>query len=751
MTKFCSGFSFLGFCASSALALGMMSCAGSTAAPESAADQAGGAAEAANAQKAALGALHTELRGTTVRGLTTMGVTRMGNALYVMGGYFGQPHDYSKDFQNEEFSRLDVTTGTWEQLPNAGGIQSVILVNDGKFVYRVGGMRAMNSAGEPENLRSTTEVARFDPASKTWTPLTDLPEPRSSHQAVIDGHTLYVVGGWALAGGSYDSTWSETLLSCDLSQPSCTWKSSPLPFKTRAMGAAVHHGKMYVVGGLTPEESTSKVWVGDLAAGSWAPGPALPDENLTPTAAVWGDQLFANGGDGNVYRLSADGTSWQTAGALQFSRMFHQLVAGDDGLWVVGGVPGKVRGARVRHVEHVIAAQSAGTVWTLDALSPAKNRQGVFLNGTQLYVFGGNNSLEQHDFETKNFVDQSFRLDLGALDWKPLDNFPVARQSMQAVVTGDEENRTAYVVGGFGYSKEKPTSQPDVFAYDLKSAKWSKLAKGLPSARSQFGLAEWNNSLWVLGGLDYDDARKEPEKFKLPTAVLRMDLKDPTQGFSEAGFALKEKRRAFAGAQIGARYYLTGGLTGGDAGNFEPVAGCEVVDLEQKKSSEMACPSQHRLGGEMVNIEGKLYLVGGSVKGSGEEREPSKLIEVYDPATNQWSTLTDQIPLETTSQVRAFAYFDQLGLYSAQQKDAKAQVALLNPKAIAAGERKFASFTVQPSPPLPVVAKAAAAPGGPAQPGAAPAKPDAAPAKPAAPSAKPEPTAAAKPATVSKH
>ncbi len=723
MTRFCSGFSFLGWGAGAALALGVMSCAGSTASPETAADQAGaGAAEAASAQQATA-PLHAHVRGTTVRGLTTMGVTRLGNELYVLGGYFGQPHDYSKDFQSDDFARMDVTSGAWEQLPGAGGIQSVILVNDGKYVYRVGGMRAVNSAGEPENLRSTSEVARFDPSSKTWTPMTDLPEPRSSHQAVIDGNTLYVVGGWALAGGSYDSTWSETLVSCDLSHPTCTWKSSPLPFKTRAMGAAVHHGKMYVVGGLTPAEATSAVWVGDLATNTWTPGPAMPDENLTPTAAVWGNQLFTNGGDGNVYRLSADGNSWETAGALQFSRMFHQLVAGNDGLWVVGGVPGKVRGARVRHVEQVTAAPSAGTVWTLDAQSTAKNRQGVFLNGTQLYVFGGNNSLEQHDFETKNFVNSSYRLDLGSLDWKPLDDFPAARQSMQAIVSGGEENRTAYVVGGFGYSKEKPTSQPDVFAYDLKSAKWSKLPKGLPSARSQFGLAEWNDSLWVMGGLDYDDARKEPEKFKHPTAVLRLDLRDPSQGFSEAGFDLKEKRRAFAGAQLGSRFYLTGGIRE----DFQPVTSCEVLDLEQKQSSEMACPSQHRLGGEMVAIEGKLYLVGGSVKGSGEEREPSKLIEVYDPAANQWSTLTDQPPLETMTHVRAFAYFDQLLLYSAQQKDAKAQVALLNPKALAAGERKLASFVVQPSPPLPVVAK----PATPAKP-AAPAKPEPAAAKPTA-------------------
>ena len=33
-----------------------------------------------------------------------------------------------------------------------------------------------------------------------------------------------------------------------------------------------------------------------------------------------------------------------------------------------------------------------GIVWTLEAQSPAKNRQGIFREGQQLYVFGGNNS-----------------------------------------------------------------------------------------------------------------------------------------------------------------------------------------------------------------------------------------------------------------------------------------------------------------------------------------------------------------------
>jgi len=707
MTSFLNDLELSRFC-SPALALATLtlaaSCAGAGSAPGAAASvAASGAAEAAAAARAVH--LSSELRGVTPRGLTTMGVTRLGGSLYLLGGYFGQPHNYSKEFQSADFERLDVASGVWEPLPSAGALQSVILVNDGRYVYRVGGMRALNAASEPENLQSVTDVARFDPEAKTWTSLPSLPTPRSSHQAVIAGHTLYVVGGWALAGGSFDSTWADTLSSLDLSAARPEWQSTPVPFKTRAMGAAVYHGKLYVTGGLTPEDSTSAVWVGDLASGTWSAGPALPDDNLTPTAGVWADQLFANGGDGNVYRLASDGQKWETAGALQFPRMFHQLVAGDDGLWVVGGVPGgKDRGARVRHVEHVFDKPSAGSVWTLEAASAAKNRQGVFLQGQQLYVFGGNNSLEQHDFEAKNFVASAFRLDLGALDWKPMEALPVARQSLQSAVVGDAEHGVAYAVGGFGFADEHLATQPDVFSYDLASAKWSKLGRGLPAPRSQFGLSEWGNALWVVGGLDYDDSRKDKEQFQHPTAVLRMDLREPAQGFSAAGFAVREQRRAFAGAQLGTRYYLTGGIRA----DFQAVTSCEALDLEQKQSFDMACPSQQRLGGELVPLKGKLYLVGGSVEGSSGAREPSSRIEVYDPATNHWSTLSDKLPLETPSHLRAFAFHDDLLLYSAQQKTAQVQVALIHVDAVAAGESRYVSLSVTRTPDPPVPAKTAA-------------------------------------------
>jgi N-acetylneuraminic acid mutarotase len=628
-------------------------------------------------------------------GLTTVGATALGDQLYILGGYGGTPHQYSKRDQSREFYRLDTKSHRWDKLASVGPIQSAVLVNDGKYVYRVGGMIAKNDPGQPEDMHSLADVGRFDPEKNTWQALTSMPEPRSSHQAVLYGSRLIVVGGWKLDGGTYDSEWHPTLASCDLAEAQCTWKVEPMPLATRAHGAAVYGDKLYVLGGLTPEGSTDDVHIYDLKAGTWSRGPSLPKDNMTIVAAVYREQLYANGADGNVYRLAPDGSAWSVAGTLAFPRMFHQLIEGPSGLLAVGGIPSAHRGARIRHIEQAsLDAPPAGVVWTLDTQSAAKNRQGAFLLGQQLYVFGGNNSLEQHDFAPENFVSTARRLDLGTLEWKAAADFPVKRQSMQTAIGGTEEKPLGLVVGGFGFAGDRLGSQPEVYAYDVKADQWSASLAKMPIARSQFGLVEWEKAAWVIGGLNFEQNRKGDE-FKLPTAVLRLDLEHPEAGFTDAGFNVGETRRAFAGGLLGDRFYLTGGLKD----NFEPVIACEVLDLKTKTSSPMTCPSRHRLGGELVPLGNKLYLIGGSAPpDGGGERVPSTRIEAYDPATNQWTTLSDALPFEEPKQLQAFAYRDRLLLYTANRSTATVQVALVDPAALAAGSSQFVSVAVPASP-----------------------------------------------------
>lgn len=680
------------------IALLVAACAGQPR-PE-AASAAAGSLEAvgapALAARAAAGSaeLGSHLGDLMPTGLTTLGATTLGGSVYVLGGYSGPPHNYSKRDQSADFARYDLAARRWEKLPSIGPIQSAVLVNDGRHVYRVGGMRALNEAGQPENMHSLGDVARFDPATGAWQALDSLPVPRSSHQALVVGTTLYVIGGWKLAGASYDSEYQQTLLSCDLSQPKCAWQSRPMPFATRAMGAAEYNGKLYVLGGLTPDGGSDAVHVYDIASETWTAGPALPKDNLTICAAVYGERLYANGADGTVYRLSPDGQSWEPGAKLQFPRMFHQLVSSSAGLVVLGGIPSRDRGSRVRHMELVSPeAAPAGVKWTIASVSAAKNRQGAFLLGQQLYVFGGNNSLEQHDFERDNFVDTAHRLDLGALEWRPLESFPAKRQSMQTLITGDAEKPQAWVVGGFGFQGERLSSQPDVYRYDFAGDKWAKQPAGMSQARSQFGLVEWEGAAWVFGGLNFDATRKE--EFQLSPAVLRLDVAHPESGFVPAGLELREVRRAFAGARLGDRYYMTGGL----ADEFKSVTSCEVVDLKAKASLAMKCPKEHRLGGDLVALGGKLYLIGGSVQNAAGQREPTPRIEVYDPAADAWSTLSDVLPFPVPRQLQTFAFHDQLLLYTANHAAATVEVALLDPKALAAGRRNFVEIAVPPAPP----------------------------------------------------
>src|SRR5690606_22285191 len=113
----------------------------------------------------------------------------------------------------------------------------------------------------------------------------------------------------------------------------------------------------------------------------------------------------------------------------------------------------------------------AGLIMNLASDSAAKNRQGAFLWGQQLFLFGGNNSLGQHDFEKANFVSRATRLDLAALEWRPVPEFPAARQSMQALVVGRDEE-SALAVGGFGFNGDVLGTSADVYRHEIRKREW---------------------------------------------------------------------------------------------------------------------------------------------------------------------------------------------------------------------------------------------------------------------------------------
>jgi hypothetical protein len=603
------------------------------------------------------------------RPTTSFGAAVAGGRLYVLGGYDGTPHAYTAEHQSGELWSVDLETGRdWRRHAGVEGLQGLALVAHGDRVCRIGGMRAAAT----NEVRSIDEVACFDPASDAWEDLPSLPAARSSHDAIVVGDTVYVVGGWALAGDAREGRFHGAMLSMDLRDPAGGWVEREVPFRRRALGLAAVGNRLVAVGGMDESRQVSRrVDVLDLESGEWSSAPELPDDAFGVAVEGAGDRLFASTRDGAVRALRLDGGAWEDAGSLAFPRFFHHLVARGEGeLLAVGGIRGMSDAPRTAHVESIAIERAPGPrVVSIEVAYPgrAKNRQGMILEGDRLHLFAGNVSLEQHDFEPHHFTAEHHVLDLPSLTWSRGADYPFARQTIQT--------SGAVAIGGFGHDGTASPgtaarTHPEAFDYVAESDRWEPRA-ALPVARSQFGLARHGERLWIFGGLDYDPSREGEAAFAHLTEILSA----PVAGgaFERAPVEMSAPRRAFGGAVLGDRYYVVGGM----AGEFQLVTDCQSFDFAAQRWAPIACPRRPRLNPQLVAIGQRLYLVGGTGAGEGG-LAPERSVEVYDPATNTWSVLLEDIGIEP-QHLRAFEHRGRLMLLSTHTDEPVFRLVLIEP------------------------------------------------------------------------
>jgi len=266
--------------------------------------------------------------------------------LYVYGGHVGAAHAHSRDNLSSNFWRIPLTpNAAWETLPVQASVQGLALVAHRGLLYRIGGMTARNAAGEDDDLHSTSDFCRFDPQSKSWEELPPLPAPRSSHDAVVVGDLLYVIGGWKLAGTG-EGEWHNDCLVIDLAPPSPVWSRVPdPPFQRRALAIGNLGEKLVVVGGMDPSGTVSRdVDIYDPASSEWSAAPPLPGDDMNGFGvSAWNlaGQLFVSGSNGTVYRLKTTDGGWEVAGQLHQARFFHRLLPySDQSMIALGGAGG---------------------------------------------------------------------------------------------------------------------------------------------------------------------------------------------------------------------------------------------------------------------------------------------------------------------------------------------------------------------------------------------------------------------------
>jgi N-acetylneuraminic acid mutarotase len=275
--------------------------------------------------------------------VTSFGAAIAGDSLYMYGGHTGGAHAYSDQTQADTLYRLPLThEAKWDAVVKGPRLQGLAMVADGEKLYRLGGFIAQNAEGEEHDLHSQAAAARFDSEAKSWQPLPNLPEPRSSFDAAVLDHKIYVIGGWALSGES-DSQWHETAYALDLSASQPQWQAlAQPPFTRRALAVAAYGEKIYAIGGMQQEGGpTTKVDIYEPATDKWSEGPALPGEPMEGfgcSAFATGGRLYVSTIGGNLLRLAADGKSWEQVTKLERARFFHRMLPLDDShLVLVGG------------------------------------------------------------------------------------------------------------------------------------------------------------------------------------------------------------------------------------------------------------------------------------------------------------------------------------------------------------------------------------------------------------------------------
>lgn len=607
------------------------------------------------------------------KAITSFGAARAGDWIYVYGGHVGRAHAHSRDNLSGSFYRRPIEgNAQWEELPSGPPLQSPSLVAYGGKLYRIGGLDAKNARGEKGDLYSVASVHVFDPATKAWSNMPALPEPRSSHDAFVVGSKIYVVGGWRLNGRDGKPHWYDHTLALDLSSRDAKWTKIAQPFRTRALACAASDGKLVAIGGIT-KRPNGDVWIFDPDTESWSRGPKWPGFGFATSAATVGRTLFASGLEGIVYRLEED--AWKRTTTLAFPRFFHRLVpSGDDTLVAIAGADS---GGHARVVETVHLSRKGPVLTSLELDNPSRavRAQSLFRARGSLYAFGGSKSAKAHGFAADDFVTETFQLHPASAQWRKLSDLPAPRMVQEAVAhTPGRRGGRAYAIGGLFSLDGKVRSTNETFALDLKDGTWSPTTMAMPEGRMLFGATMHDGRLWVFGGSGIDPERRHAFLFRRSVLVGK-----PDGELRDTGIATPRARRAFAGAKLGDRYYMVGGF--GEKNDF--VTEVDVFDFDTKVWSSIPAPPAPRAMADLVVLDGKLYLCGGwspRPDGAAKDRTPNASVDVFDPSTGKWSTAVAKLPF-ATQRARCLAWHHRILFFTPGSTPGRCSLHLLDPGA----------------------------------------------------------------------
>lgn len=229
------------------------------------------------------------------------------------------------------FGRYDTADDAWAKLADLPvAVHHPMMAAAAGRVWLAGGYTGALNAST-----ATRRLDAYDPAANRWTAMPDMPGRRAAgFMVALDGR-LYVVGG---IGDAEDRMWVYDVAAG-------SWSDAPGPTKREHLGAAVSGGRVYVVAGRGfGRGNTGVLEAYDPAAGTWARLPDMPGVCGGCSAAATADgRIHVTGGEGGgrtyddhfVYDPAAG--AWSVAEPMPTAR--HGIAAAAVGarFYVIGG------------------------------------------------------------------------------------------------------------------------------------------------------------------------------------------------------------------------------------------------------------------------------------------------------------------------------------------------------------------------------------------------------------------------------
>ena len=178
-----------------------------------------------------------------------------------------------------------------------------------------------------------------------------------------------------------------------------------------------------------------------------------------------------------------------------------------------------------------------------------------------------------------------------------------------------------YVVGGYPSTRK---SVDTVQAYDVATDKWT-LTTPYPTTINHASAVGLDGVLYVIGGQTNAGGRREKARY-----IAAVHSYDPKTGKWTPRAPMPTARSAMAHDVIDGKLYVAGG---------RPPRGHDFAVYDPKADKWTTLPDVPTARNHIAaaGIDGKLYVAGGRF-GGGFRSEITAALEIYDPATNQWTT-----------------------------------------------------------------------------------------------------------------